>query len=150
MKLLNDDVDIPAQINIVSAIDVIFAILAFFIISSLFLSRNEGLPVNLPQAQSSEIQQETRITVSMTADGEIQVNEAVVTLEELQGEVEQVMQASDSTLVVLNADESIAHGRAIAVMDRLRQIPDLRMAIATTSKSTSDETSDETSEDTAN
>ncbi|UCJ12518.1 MAG: biopolymer transporter ExbD [Phormidium sp. PBR-2020] len=144
MKLLNDDVDIPAQINIVSAIDVIFAILAFFIISSLFLSRNEGLPVNLPQAQSSEIQQETRITVSMTADGEIRVNDNEVTLEELQGEVEQVMQASDSTLVVLNADESIAHGRAIAVMDRLRQIPELRMAIATTSKSTSNETSEDT------
>ncbi|OAB58826.1 biopolymer transporter ExbD [Phormidium willei BDU 130791] len=147
MKLLNDDVDIPAQINIVSAIDVIFAILAFFIISSLFLSRNEGLPVNLPQAQSSEIQQETRITVSMTADGEIQVNEAVVSLEALQEEVAQVMQASDSTLVVLNADESIAHGRAIAVMDRLRQIPDLRMAIATTSQSASDEVSEEASEE---
>lgn len=87
MKLLNDDVDIPAQINIVSAIDVIFAILAFFIISSLFLSRNEGLPVNLPQAQSSEIQQETRITVSMTADGEIRVNDNEVTLEELQGKL---------------------------------------------------------------
>lgn len=146
MKLLNDDVDIPAQINIVSAIDVIFAILAFFIISSLFLSRNEGLPVNLPQAQSSEIQQETRITVSMTADGEIQVNEEVVTLEALQEEVAQVMQASDSTLVVLNADESIAHGQAIAVMDRLRQIPDLRMAIATTSKAASDETSEDAAE----
>jgi biopolymer transport protein ExbD len=143
MKLLNDDVDVPAQINIVSAIDVIFAILAFFIISSLFLSRNEGLPVNLPQAQQSEIQQDTRITVSVTAEGEIRVNDEVVTLETLPESVARVMEASDSTLVVLNADESISHGQAIAVMDRLRQIPNLRMAIATTSQSPSGQTSED-------
>ncbi|MGM0456950.1 MAG: ExbD/TolR family protein [Cyanobacteriota bacterium] len=146
MKLLNDDVDVPAQINLVSAIDVIFAILAFFIISSLFLSRNEGLPVNLPQAQQSEIQQDTRITVSLTAEGEIRVNDEVVTLETLPESVARVMEASDSTLVVLNADESIAHGQAIAVMDRLRQIPNLRMAIATTSQSPSGQTSDDSSQ----
>jgi biopolymer transport protein ExbD len=56
------------------------------------------------------------------------------------------MEASDSTLVVLNADESISHGQAIAVMDRLRQIPNLRMAIATTSQSPSGQTSDDSSQ----
>ncbi|KPQ39698.1 MAG: ExbD/TolR family protein [Phormidium sp.] len=133
MKLLDDDPDIPAQINIVSAIDVIFAILAFFIISSLFLTRNEGLPVNLPQAQSSQVQQETRITVSVTAEGEIRVDEDGVTLEALQDRVRQQMAEVDTTLVVLNADEAIPHGQAIAIMDRLRQIENLRMAIATQS-----------------
>jgi biopolymer transport protein ExbD len=48
--------------------------------------------------------------------------------------------------VVLNADESISHGQAIAVMDRLRQIPNLRMAIATTSEAASDETSEDAAE----
>ncbi|USR91034.1 biopolymer transporter ExbD [Phormidium yuhuli AB48] len=133
MKLLDDDPDIPAQINIVSAIDVIFAILAFFIISSLFLTRNEGLPVNLPQAQSSQVQQETRITVSVTAEGEIRVDEDGVTLETLQDQVRQQMAAADTSLVVLNADEAIPHGQAIAIMDRLRQIENLRLAIATQS-----------------
>ncbi|NMG56947.1 MULTISPECIES: ExbD/TolR family protein [Cyanophyceae] len=133
MKLLDDDPDIPAQINIVSAIDVIFAILAFFIISSLFLTRNEGLPVNLPQAQSSQVQQETRITVSVTAEGEIRVDEDGVTLETLQDRVRQQMAQADTSLVVLNADEAIPHGQAIAIMDRLRQIENLRLAIATQS-----------------
>ncbi|MCC5897209.1 MAG: biopolymer transporter ExbD [Phormidium sp. BM_Day4_Bin.17] len=139
MKLLDDDPDIPAQINIVSAIDVIFAILAFFIISSLFLTRNEGLPVNLPQAQSSQVQQETRITVSVTAEGEIRVDEDGVTLEALQDRVRQQMAEVDTTLVVLNADEAIPHGQVIAIMDRLRQIENLRMAIATQSHRNSSE-----------
>ncbi|MEY2914612.1 MAG: hypothetical protein RLZZ184_3921, partial [Cyanobacteriota bacterium] len=42
---LPDEPDIPAQINIVPMIDVIFAILTFFIMSTLFLNRSEGLPV---------------------------------------------------------------------------------------------------------
>lgn len=39
---LQDEPDIPAQINIVPMIDVIFAILTFFIMSTLFLTRSEG------------------------------------------------------------------------------------------------------------
>jgi len=46
---LPDEPEIPTAINIVPMIDVIFAILAFFIMSTLFLTRSEGLSVNLPQ-----------------------------------------------------------------------------------------------------
>lgn len=132
MKFIDDEPDIPAQINIVSAIDVIFAILAFFIISSLFLSRNEGLPVNLPQAESSQLQQETQIAVTVTSDGEIRVNGEVVELDELKPAVTGVMEDIQSNVVVLNADEAIPHGQAIAILDRLRQIENVRLAIATT------------------
>jgi len=57
------------ELNIIPMIDVIFAILTFFIISSLFLTRSESLPVNLPKADSSEVQERTRITVTVEASG---------------------------------------------------------------------------------
>ncbi len=50
---LPDEPDMPSQINIVPMIDVIFAILTFFIMSTLYLTRSEGLPVNLPTASSA-------------------------------------------------------------------------------------------------
>lgn len=140
-NIFDDEPDIPAQINIVSTIDVIFAILAFFIISSLFLSRNEGLPVNLPQADSSQVQQQTSIAVTVTRDREIHVNETVITLDKVQTVVRHAMSEAQSPVVVLNADESIPHGQAIAVLDQLRQIENIQLAIATTS--TSSDTSPE-------
>ena len=51
---LPDEPELPAQINIVPMIDVIFAILTFFIMSTLYLHRSEGLPVNLPQAATAK------------------------------------------------------------------------------------------------
>ena len=55
MRLPDEPESIP-QINIVPLIDVTFAILTFFIVSSLSLSKSEGLPVNLPKASTSQVQ----------------------------------------------------------------------------------------------
>lgn len=51
---LPDEFEAQGEINIIPMIDVIFSILAFFIISSLYLSRSDGLSVNLPSAQTTE------------------------------------------------------------------------------------------------
>lgn len=136
MKFIEDEPDLPAQINIVSTIDVIFAILAFFIISSLFLSRNEGLPVNLPQADRAEIQDVTPVAITVTADSTIRVGDTVVDLDALQREVLRALERGNTDLVVLNADASIRHGLAIAIIDRLRSLEHVRLAIATQSEAT--------------
>ena len=62
---LPDEPDLPAQINIVPMIDVIFAILTFFIVATLFLNKSEGLPVNLPKASTAKPQLSTKVTVSI-------------------------------------------------------------------------------------
>ena len=131
MRLVDDDPDIPPQINIVPAIDVIFSILTFFIIGTLFLTRNEGLPVNLPQAATGVIQQQNRITVSIDDRGNLALDREEILLEQLEARVIEMMQTENITLVAIQADRRIDHGRVIAVMDRLRQISGLRLAIAT-------------------
>ncbi|MFO0212343.1 MAG: ExbD/TolR family protein, partial [Pseudanabaena sp.] len=52
-ELANHPIEIK---NILPLMDVIFALLTFFVISSLFLNRTEGLPVSLPKAQSGTMQ----------------------------------------------------------------------------------------------
>lgn len=132
---LPEEPDLPPRIDIVPAIDVIFAILVFFIISSLFLTRSEGLPVNLPQAETTELQQTEQITVSLDRDGNLALDDRPTQLDELQDEVEALMETESNAVVVVNADEAIAHGRVIEVIDRLRQIPNVSLAIAAKSES---------------
>ncbi|MGF1518485.1 MAG: ExbD/TolR family protein [Nodosilinea sp.] len=119
------------ELNIVPMIDVIFAILTFFIISSLFLTRSESLPVNLPQAASAELQERTRIAVSVDESGEIALNREAIALEDLQTRVRDLMGSTQESVVVINADESVNHGRVIAVMDELREIEGATLGIAT-------------------
>ncbi|MEO0947841.1 MAG: biopolymer transporter ExbD [Cyanobacteria bacterium J06641_5] len=132
---LPEEPDTPFNINIVPAIDVIFAILVYFIVSSLFLTRSEGLPVNLPQATSAQPQQTQRLTVSIDRDGNLALDRDPIEIDLLQASIRNRITAVDSSnanaVVIINADEAVNHGTVIAVMDELRQISSVRLAIAT-------------------
>ncbi|BAY89687.1 MULTISPECIES: ExbD/TolR family protein [unclassified Tolypothrix] len=129
---LPDEPDLPAQINIVPMIDVIFAILTFFIMSTLFLTRSEGLPVNLPKAASAQQQSSSEpINVTVDATGKISVNRQQVDLNVLSAQVRTLMADKQEALVIINADERVNHGQVVAVMDNLRQVQGAKLAIAT-------------------
>lgn len=128
--LLPEEESLP-QINIVPMIDVIFAILTFFIMASLFLTRSESLPVNLPRAQTSQNQPQSRITVSVNAQGEVFLNRQLITIDRLTPQVKQLMGNRSEIIAVINADEAVNYGRVIAVMDQLRAIPGVKLGMAT-------------------
>jgi biopolymer transport protein ExbD len=128
MRLPNEP-DLPFQINIVPMIDVIFAILTFFMMSSLFLTRSTGVPVTLPKATTAQAQNSGRFTVTVNAEGQIQLNNQVFALSELKPRLRALV-GTQPAQVIINADEQVSHGQVVAVMDQLRQIPGVRLAIA--------------------
>ncbi|MBD2439499.1 biopolymer transporter ExbD [Nostoc sp. FACHB-110] len=128
---LQDEPDIPAQINIVPMIDVIFAILTFFIMSTLYLTRSEGLPVNLPQASTAKTERPAQVTVTINSAGELFLNKEAVSLEQLEARVRQKVEPQQQLMVVLNADEAVNHGKVVAVMDKIRRIEGAKLGIAT-------------------
>ncbi|NJO77064.1 MAG: biopolymer transporter ExbD [Cyanobacteria bacterium RM1_2_2] len=130
MRLPNEP-EPPFQINIVPMIDVIFAILTFFIMSTLFLTRSEGLPVNLPEASTSEAQAPEQLVVTIDQAGTLALNRQPIQLEALISEVQSRALTNQQPVVVINADKAVSHGQVIAVMDRLRSIEGVRLAIAT-------------------
>jgi biopolymer transport protein ExbD len=128
---LPDEPEIPAQINIVPMIDVVFAILTFFIISSLFMSRTEGLPVNLPKASTAKVQQKTKVMVTVKPDGAIALNRKSIQLSKLEPALRALAKPQENMVVIVNADEKVEHGKIIAVMDQVRRVKEAKLAIAT-------------------
>lgn len=128
---LPEDPELPVQINIVPMIDVVFAVLAFFIISSLFLTRNEGLPVTLPGAETAEAQAQRQVVVTINSAGELSVGNRPVSEDQLLEAIQTLGTLADGGLVVIRADQSVKYGRVVAVMDRLRSLPGVQLAIAT-------------------
>jgi biopolymer transport protein ExbD len=128
---LPEDPEPPYQINIVPMIDVIFAILTFFIFSTLSLTHSEGLAVNLPKATTSQTQPQTQTVVTIDARGNLALNRQPMTLDVLEAQVRALALTGQQPIVILNADEAVTHGKVIQVMDRLRSIEGVRIAIAT-------------------
>jgi biopolymer transport protein ExbD len=127
---LPDESETPFQINLVPMIDVIFSILAFFIVSTLYLTRSEGLPVNLPTASTAQTLRTAQINVTISANSAIALNRQPIALEELEEAVGSIVEQNPGSLVVIYADARVAHGRVVSVMDRLNQIKGVKLAIA--------------------
>lgn len=129
---LPDEQEIPAQVNIVPMIDVTFSLLTFFIMSSLFLTRSQGLPVNLPSAATTQ-QSRTpqRITVSVDEKGTVSLNRQPIAVDNLTEQVRTLVNNNPNALVVINADRKVEHGLIVTIMDKVRKVPGAKLAIAT-------------------
>ena len=129
---LPEDPETSPHINIVPMIDVIFVVLTFFILSSLFLTRAEGLPVNLPQAETAEPQsQQHMLILSITSSGELQLGNEPTSYERLPEQIQARQVGDRSILIIIRADANVPHGRVVQVMDRLRSMESIEIAIAT-------------------
>lgn len=119
----------PSEINVVPLIDVIFAILVFFIVTSLVLTRTESLDVDLPGASSAERQKSPAATISITKDNQVAVNRVPVTMDQLIPAVEKAIKDEGippedrkKPFILISADLAITHGKFVEVSDRLRQL----------------------------
>jgi biopolymer transport protein ExbD len=133
---LPEEPDSSAQINIVPMIDVIFVVLIFFILASLFLQpSSEGLPVDLPEASTAEGPLPHNLTVTLTVDGTLALGSQPVTLAELPEAIQERRVGQQTLLVVIQADEAVPHGRVVELMDTLRLVEGIQLGIATTQPS---------------
>lgn len=128
---LPDEPEAPLAINVVPLIDVMFALLTFFIMSTLFLTRSEGLPVNLPKAATAKMQQTSKVVITVNPKGEISLNRKPIKVEQIALLLKPLVASTQQSVVVINADEKVEHGQVIAIMDQVRQVEGAKLAIAT-------------------
>ena len=121
-----------ARIEIIPLIDVIFFLLATFMMVSLSMVKNNGIKVNLPAASTSAPQERNdRTTISVTKDGNLFFNSEPLQLEELPARLEQLKSQQAEPKVFINGDEKAFFGAAVEVLDDLRKAGITKVAIDT-------------------
>nr|WP_269606167.1 biopolymer transporter ExbD [Prochlorococcus marinus] len=132
MVYFKEDNKSENKIDILPMIDIIFSILAFLIISSLYLTRVETVSVELPKASNSITQNKKFVNISIDKGGSLFINKKRTRLQEMRVKVVNLTN-KNKNLVVLNADKNVSHGYVISVLDVLRSIDGLKIAISTKS-----------------
>lgn len=114
-------------------IDTMFFLLVFFMLSSLALTKLNGLPVNLPQASTAPKQAPVDLTVTIDKTGQAFVNKQAVALADVGSELLRAAKGADlaQSSVVINADESVHHGVVVKCIDEARSVGISKFAIAT-------------------
>jgi biopolymer transport protein ExbD len=124
-----------ARIEIVPLIDIIFFLLATFVMVSLSMIKNQGISVNLPVAATSGAQDRKDFSaITVTAAGEYFFNKDLVTLEQLTERLKALKAAEADPRVFINGDEKAEFGKAIAVLDEARKLGISKVAIETKTK----------------
>ena len=130
MIYFNEDTKNNNKIDILPMIDIIFSILAFLIISSLYLTSVDTVPLELPNASNVSKQNNKFINVSIDKSGHLFINKKRTDLLDMKIKVVDLIK-KNTNLVVLNADKNISYGYVISVLDELRSIDGLKLAVST-------------------
>ncbi|EEE41044.1 biopolymer transport protein ExbD/TolR [Prochlorococcus marinus str. MIT 9202] len=124
------------QINILPMIDIIFAILSFFIISSLFLTRIDSIKVNLPKSSTSVREKNKPQIITIDNNERIYFNANEISLKNISALIRKNIVNLEEPLVILRADTSVKHGFIINLLDELRKIENLKIGISTEKNNT--------------
>lgn len=128
-----------ARIEIIPLIDVIFFLLATFILFTLSLNKSQGLPVSLPTTHTSEARDPAgTVTVTVTAEGTLAWDKDLITLDEFLTRLQAYRQMMGSdAMVLLNGDENAFFSQARYVFDEIRKAGINRIKIETRVRPTS-------------
>jgi biopolymer transport protein ExbD len=118
----NDD-GVFAEINITPLTDIFLVLLIIFMVTSSVIvntsnGAKSGLKVNLPQGGQADVAaQASDLSVAVLADGRLVVAGNVVELDELKKTFADARAKNPETLVIVQADEGVPHGKVVEVME---------------------------------
>lgn len=128
-----------ARIEIIPLIDIIFFLLATFIMVSLSMSKNQGVQVALPgssTAQSLGDQQEMEkaVTLSVNDKGEIFFNKDKILLSQLPLKLQTYKLTAKDPKVIISSDGAADFKFVVGVLDEVRKIGIAKVGISTDKK----------------
>lgn len=108
-----------AEINVVPLVDIVLVILIIFMVSAPIFIK-PSININLPQAASGTEEKPSNVTVTVSADGEIDLNGEKVTKEQLVTRVGEDVKKNPEVHAVISADKNVPHGTVIEILDSLQ------------------------------
>lgn len=135
MRLREMRAERSPRLMIIPMIDIMFFLLVFFMLSTLYMVEQRTFPVVLPQAVTGEPQMHRSLAVTVAADGRVFLDDEEVPLNLIgRRAAVELARRTDAPVVVLRADRRAEYGRVAAVLDELRAAGVSRVAVATEAK----------------
>ena len=121
-----------ARIEIIPLIDVIFFLLATFILFTLSLNKSNGIKVNLPNSETGEIRDPSgSVTITITSEGTLAWDQDPVTLDQFIARLQDYKRNEADPKILINGDESANFSQAIYVFDEVRKLDIHKVLIET-------------------
>ncbi len=108
--------DSSSEINISPLIDVVFILLIFFIVTTVFVEET-GVDVNKPRAASAEDLEKNSILIAVTSNGEVYQGGRSIGVNGVRSVVAAMLEDDQKTPVIIQGDTNANHGIVVQVID---------------------------------
>ena len=129
----------PARVELLPLIDVLFLLLAVFLLSIARMVRSYALPVSLPQAATG-LQESlpTVLLLSVQADGHYALGGETATLAAIRHTVADRVADDPQLQVLVHGDEAASYGSVAALLDAVREVGGARVLLVARPKPLTD------------
>lgn len=118
-----------SELNMGPLLDLVFLLLITFMITMPLVE--QGIPVNLPKGDASELDQPVTASVTMALDGKIYLDNLETPVSVLAAELKNKAATFPDLVIMLRADEALSYGAVVAVMRELHDAGLSRIALVT-------------------
>jgi biopolymer transport protein TolR len=105
-----------SEINVTPFVDVMLVLLVIFMVTAPLLQ--QGIDVNLPKAKGKDLPTEERITLIISKNRTIFMNENPVSLQEMRRKLDAISKLNPN--VFLKADKDVPYGFVVEVMGEIK------------------------------
>lgn len=122
---------LPPQLMLSSMIDMIFLLLVFFIVSTMYMSEIKTIPIRLPVAQNSETVSKSNFAVTVKKDGVLYLEDNKIEMKQLVANAAAESKRDAAFSVIIRADGEANYKTVIKLMDELKGAGVTRFGLAT-------------------
>lgn len=125
------NIENPPEMMLSPMIDMMFMMLVFFIVSTMYMSDIQTIPIRLPRATHSETVSNTTFSVTIKADGSIYLDDKPTNVALIVANAQLESKRDKSFSVIIRAEKDAEYGKVIELMDKLKGAGVTRFGLAT-------------------
>lgn len=129
MKKRDDDEN-TGEIDLTPMLDVVFILLIFFIVTSVFVTE-AGIDVNKPDASTAESRSQDLILIAVSGDGQIWIDGEQIDPRFIRSRFERRLAETPNASVVIQGDEAAENQHVLRILEAARDADIASVSIST-------------------
>ena len=131
MHRIPKPVENPPEMMLSPMIDMMFMMLVFFIVSTMYMSDIQTIPIRLPKAANSQTVSNSSFAVTIKADGQLYLDDKPTDINLIVANAQMESKRDSSFSVIIRAEKTAEYQRVIELMDKLKGAGVTRFGLAT-------------------
>jgi biopolymer transport protein ExbD len=120
-----------SKIDITPLVGVALILVIVFMVTSPLMMVPVDLNIELPKAKTVEAKSEKNITISISPDNILALNDREISFEDLENGLAKLLEKNPDRLVVIRADKNVKHKQVLNILTITKHAGARRLAIAT-------------------